>query len=68
MVVVQALCVELSGGDYRGTAESIRQALSALVGASPDVEASVDATTTEFRAARKRQEATTIEWNWPAKS
>lgn len=42
-------------GDYRGTAESIRQALSALVGESPDVELSVEAMTTEFRDARKRQ-------------
>lgn len=42
-------------GDYRGTAESIRQALSALMGEPPDVELDTDAMAAELRDAKKRQ-------------
>lgn len=44
-----------SSGDYRGTAESVRQALAVLVGEAPDAELSPDEMTTEYRNARKRQ-------------
>jgi hypothetical protein len=47
--------VRFGAGDYRGTAESIRQTLATLVGEAPEVELSVDAMTAEFREAYKRK-------------
>jgi hypothetical protein len=42
-----------SAGDYRGTAESIRQALATLVGDAPEAEPNLDEMKTEIRAANK---------------
>jgi len=44
-----------SAGDYRGTAESIRQTLAALVGEAPEAELNLDEMTTEIRAANKHR-------------
>lgn len=44
-----------SAGDYRGTAESIRQTLAALVGEPPETELSLDEMTTEIRSANKQR-------------